>query len=573
MYINNNTSSKNPIDREQVKQQLAALGYKAGDHVYLRAFFPSSDSRKNNDAGRKTEAINIDRLIEAATKFQSEGRGVYIVVNGGGHTDKAVTTTRAIFYEHDNLDKATQTDLWKGLGLPEPTLQIDTGGKSIHSYWMLEEPATVADWKSIQTDLLEFADADRALKNPSRVMRLAGAWHSSGKQSLITSNSGKRYSYAGLRSIIPTEKAEPTLFQVRPPENNSRTLATVPEKYEDITLPVPGSVPLEVCLAKASRDLLNGISEGGRNVAGHKLACDLIGTATYLQAIGQRFDGDVDSLFQDFVNRCSPALSTGELKSIWKSAQSSNPSPACKSEGVENCIKGWYWNSIRPVRSDAGMQTNVVTHPSFKLQPLTALPAEIDALLNSDLKRSELNLEILRLSQKYRLPDKEVRNLYKAREEEQEQADSREDIAAEVEALLKSKNSQINIAEIIPPGLAAPIAELAARLNLKPECYLTTLLTQVSSLFKVGSEVKLRNDTNYRVTPNYFAGIVAESSQKKSPIMREIIDRPMQTLREQARKEFEKAQKAYEQELANWKASKGEDKGAAPKAPRQKLYS
>src|SRR4028119_396255 len=48
---------------------------------------------------------------------------------------------------------------------------------------------------------------------------------------------------------------------------------------ENILLPVPETIPLEVCLAKSSRDLLNGISEGGRNDAGTALARDLIGTA------------------------------------------------------------------------------------------------------------------------------------------------------------------------------------------------------------------------------------------------------------------------------------------------------
>lgn len=89
---------------------------------------------------------------------------------------------------------------------------------------------------------------------------------------------------------------------------------------------------------------------------------------------------------------------------------------------------------------------------------------------------------------------------------------------------------------------------------MKPECYLTALLTQASSLFKVGTEVKLRNDTDYRVTPNYFAGIVAESSQKKSPIMRAIIDRPMQPLRDKAREEYKAAYATYEIELAAYKA-------------------
>ncbi|MEG4519229.1 MULTISPECIES: DUF3987 domain-containing protein [unclassified Microcoleus] len=215
----------------------------------------------------------------------------------------------------------------------------------------------------------------------------------------------------------------------------------------------------------------------------------------------------------------------------------------------------------------------VLNHPKFETSSLENLGDEIDALLEADLKRSTLKLEILKLSEKYRRQEKEIWHLYKTKEEEQEQADNREDVATEVARLLNSKKSQINIAEIIPPDLATPINKLAKMLNLKPECYLTTLLTQVSSLFKVGSEIKLRNDTNYRVTPNYFAGIVAESSQKKSPIMREIIDRPMQPLRERARKDFDKAQEAYEKELATWKAPKGEDKGVAPKPPRQKLYS
>ncbi|MEG4501662.1 DUF3987 domain-containing protein [Microcoleus sp. F10-C6] len=216
---------------------------------------------------------------------------------------------------------------------------------------------------------------------------------------------------------------------------------------------------------------------------------------------------------------------------------------------------------------------NVVRPKEFQIPDISELGEEIENLLESDLKKSQLQLKISELAQKFRVNSADVWKIYRDREQEQEQADNREDVATEVARLLNSKKSQINIAEIIPVGLAAPIEKLAKMLNLKPECYLTTLLTQISSLFKVGSEIKLRNDTNYRVTPNYFAGIVAESSQKKSPIMREIIDRPMQPLRERARKEFEKAQEAYERELATWRAAKGEDKGVAPKPPRQKLYS
>ncbi len=215
----------------------------------------------------------------------------------------------------------------------------------------------------------------------------------------------------------------------------------------------------------------------------------------------------------------------------------------------------------------------VVTHPKFEAPNLSDLAVKIDELLDSDLRRSQLQIKISELAQTYRLTPAEVQKIYRTREQELEQELEQEDTAAEVARLLSAQKSQIELSEILPPGLAAPIEKLAAKLNLKTECYLAALLTQVSSLFKVGSEVLLRRDTDYRCTPNYFAGIVAESSQKKSPIMRAMIDRPMQSLREKARKEYQKALADYEEEYRQWKAAKGDNKGLPPKEPRPRLYS
>lgn len=123
-----------PIDRHQTAKQLELLGYKPGDKVFLRAFYPSDDPRKGDDKGRKADATSIEIIAKNAQTFQNEGRGIYLVVNGRGQTDREVETCRAIFYEHDNLSKELQLDFWKSLQLPEQTFQFDTGGKSIHSY-------------------------------------------------------------------------------------------------------------------------------------------------------------------------------------------------------------------------------------------------------------------------------------------------------------------------------------------------------------------------------------------------------------------------------------------------------
>ena len=221
----------------------------------------------------------------------------------------------------------------------------------------------------------------------------------------------------------------------------------------------------------------------------------------------------------------------------------------------------------------------VLRHPKFEAPSLSDLATKIDQLLEADLRKSQLQIQISELAQTYRLTVAEVWKIYRTREQELEQEADLEDTAAQVEQLLAAQKAGLDLSEILPEKLAAPIKELAAMLNLKPECYLAAALTQVSSLFKVGSQVMLNRKTDYYCTPNYFAAIVAESSQKKSPIKRAMIDRPMQPLREKAREEFSKAQQEYEEELAAYKSNKkkksaeDEPQGPPPKPPRQKLYS
>ncbi len=256
-------------------------------------------------------------------------------MNGGGDKDADVTEGKAVFYEHDDLPKEDQLFLWQSLSLPEPTFQVDTGGKSIHSYWVFDEPIDVEIWRTLQTDLLNYSKGDKTIKNPSRVMRLAGFKHQkTGELASIVSKSGTRYSYDELRSLIP-----PTPVVVK---------ETKQKQKQDRKPPTPKSatssniaIPLENCLAKSNRELLGGVSEGGRNDAGATLARDLIGTADYLNSTGQQYMGDARNLFDRFCSGCSPSLDDIEADSIWDSAQSDNPSPSCQTEGVNNILAAW----------------------------------------------------------------------------------------------------------------------------------------------------------------------------------------------------------------------------------------
>ncbi|MEM6380141.1 MAG: PriCT-2 domain-containing protein, partial [Bacteroidota bacterium] len=198
------------FDINQVKKQFELLGHEP-EKVCLRFFFHKDDSLKNEDKGRKAENLSLKELEKTVKRRQSEGYGAYFVVNGNGHTDNEIHHGFAIFCEHDDLDKSLQELLWKELGLPAPTFQVNTGGRSIHSYWVFNKPIEIYLWKILQIDLLDFAKADRQIKNPSRVMRLAGACHISPAgifPSELINVTGNKYTYEELRSIIPEKAVE-----------------------------------------------------------------------------------------------------------------------------------------------------------------------------------------------------------------------------------------------------------------------------------------------------------------------------------------------------------------------------
>jgi predicted P-loop ATPase len=309
---------------------LKALGYGESTPIYLRCF-PEGKGSARNFQGTLADFpwVELERL-------QRQGYGVYFVANGQGHRDADVQDGRLIFFEHDDLDKSLQQDVWKGLGLPAPTVQIDTGGKSIHSYWRLDPGCPIGKWRELQADLLDFADADRSIKNPSRVMRLAGFMHQgTGQIATIVSHSDQGYSYAQLRGAVPRRE---------------QPLA---------------SVPLEVCLTQDDRALIqHGAPQGQRNTCGAKLARNLIGTEDYLRQQGQRYEDSARQLFEGYCSRCQPPLPPKEADQIWHSAAGDQPTPSLTTAAIANCIKAWNQRSDKSQSALAKQTPTAASPPS-----------------------------------------------------------------------------------------------------------------------------------------------------------------------------------------------------------------
>ena len=193
------------IDFDEARRFLHALGKPAGT-IRLRAFYHALNPKKANDAGRKGAPSR-----SVMQQWQDEGRGVYVVINDGGDKDAEITTCRAFFCEWDDRPTEWQLTAWKELNLPEPTVQVSTGGKSIHSYWVLTDPITPKYWELIQSRLLDYADADRSIKNAARVMRLPGTYHAGGDGKLgdmcsIVTFTNNHYTVNKIEDCLPSEQ-------------------------------------------------------------------------------------------------------------------------------------------------------------------------------------------------------------------------------------------------------------------------------------------------------------------------------------------------------------------------------
>ncbi|MGL6351453.1 MAG: hypothetical protein ACRC2U_16745, partial [Aeromonas sp.] len=259
-------------------QFLSLLGHDLGGNISVRAFYPKTDPRakeKGADGKPKYKGDHRTRAIaqakQVAQRWEEEGKGIYLVVNGPGLKDADITQCRAVFYEHDDLAPELSTTLWQSLGLPEPSFQVTTGGKSIHTYWVLTEPVAPAEWKPLQADLIEFADGDRSCKNPSRVMRLPGFVHpETGRRAEVINATDRRYSFAELRALVPVvERCAPR--------------AALPAQAERRD----GDLSLTAFLAPKNRPVLDGVLEGSRNVDLYRLGLDLAGVESWLATEGE----------------------------------------------------------------------------------------------------------------------------------------------------------------------------------------------------------------------------------------------------------------------------------------------
>jgi hypothetical protein len=168
-------SAVDPKAAERFHRQLG----KDRSQTWLRFIHPTRKGAAADHRGL-TGASDLG-LIE---QRQRAGFNVYVVIGnaatasgkGGGVCDADISSVPALFVEWDDgASVEDQTARPAALALPEPTITVATGGKSVHCYWVLEQPMAPAEWRVLQRRLIAHCNGDSACCNPSRVMRLPGS--------------------------------------------------------------------------------------------------------------------------------------------------------------------------------------------------------------------------------------------------------------------------------------------------------------------------------------------------------------------------------------------------------------
>ena len=606
------------IDQTQARRQLELLGYQWGDKVFLRFFYPSNDPRKIFDKGRKSDRLKIEQ-IEAN---QREGRGVYFVVNGGGHKNDDVQFGRAFFIEHDHLPKEVQRELWRELKLPEPTLQIDTGGISIHSYWVLQSPIPIALWRKLQRDLLEYSDADRSIKNPSRVMRLAGGWHISingegnpvYQQTQIISDSGKKYSYEELRAIVPErmENSElriendttPTISQKQDSSGTeSQRPQLLPKHPDEIQIPVPQPVPLLECCRKEVREWVKtGVPQGQkRNDIAINVGLELVAVERYLQKIGQAFTDTARQLFTEYCR--FSGMTVQEDQERWHWCETKNPNPSCGPDGINACIRGWYWrehvknSELRTQNSELRTQkkefsaNNKIPHDQSKTNGKGSESSPNSQQPNSQQRETEINVRKRLqkiLAQDYSPPElteafnklsqtcfwsvREIRLLAEEMDDNFEQEYSRKERFAQLKKLRKYKRLILDLYKFLPHNYAQRMTQMSKWMEVPTAAFLTAFLPMFFSCLHPATRMVVKECIGFIEPPIIYSGIVTESGQRKSPLINALAD-PLKELQAEEDQRWREEEAQYNQEYAIWQSqkemmSKEEWKDAEPTPPQ-----
>ncbi len=547
-----------PIDRGQADQFLSLLG-KDPAVARLRAFphrlNPNRHDPKTNPNGINARKGAYD--LNAASRWQREGRGVYLVINCGGDVDSDITACVAFWVEWDTKPLEWQLGAWREFGLGEPSFIVTTGGKSAHLYWVLTKPITVDRWRPIQQALITATSADETNKNPSRVMRLPGAFYvgPDGKasgQSRIYSSSHRRYSVEEVEAWLPAQPAAAEPDDANPfggiPLGGAGDLPERPPgALKEALLQVPPFAPKQ-----GQYPLLLGLARRLLVDLGKQKAIDLLSQTCAAQI------ADLETYFVTAPSGISPGSTWPYLRDQWGIDISRHDLRGKHPGGAQQ------GHQAPPDDEQAQGQQQPTTRAP--LLTLDEVRERLRYAVEAGASRQDLEAERIRLATASDIPAATLQGLVLAIQRE---AESGLQVEQEAERLARAiarsgVNDTISISQLLPAGLAAALTTRTKYLPADDVARTMAFLVCVSGVVKLGTEIIASRAADYRVPLNLYGALVARSGAKKSPLSRLLVSKPTEAIRTDLARAHSRAMEEWTEQNKGAKPSERPD---PPKAP------
>jgi hypothetical protein len=308
-----------------------------------------------------------------------------------GISNQHVSQCQCLFYEIDDLALSEQRQavdrLRDEINL-EPAAVVYTGGKSLHVYFKCSHSLNPAEWLYLNRQLTIIQNADPAICNLARSMRLPGMLRRRVVDGILSATipitlehwSNCQYNLEELETafdstaLFPYELSEQRWrkwVQLLTRAKNGEVIDPQTALLQrSITAPRPTlhcrrgtviqattrdncsslkqlrasgvSVPLSICLTLSDRTLLTyGESQGNRNNSGYKLARNLLGTSNLLTRHRIAYHPEPRQLFDRYCDRCTPPLESTEADTIWHSANKTTAFASRDFGSIVMSIRKW----------------------------------------------------------------------------------------------------------------------------------------------------------------------------------------------------------------------------------------
>ena len=146
---------------------------------------------------------HLEKILPILQEHNTQKRGIFFVVNFGGHDGKNITRVNAQFVDIDHGTLEEQLERVKRFQI-EPSLIVKTK-RGFHCYWLMKS-ANVEHFSHIQKRLVKQFDGDPQCVDLPRVLRVPGFYHHKEEPFFIECikfNPELRYTQELLSEVLP----------------------------------------------------------------------------------------------------------------------------------------------------------------------------------------------------------------------------------------------------------------------------------------------------------------------------------------------------------------------------------